>query len=528
MTTPHPKLSRRQFLQSCLSTSMVSLPLLAESATCTEPSITINDPSRGGTLVWKASGTVDNVNTFAGGNGVWTRPNTSAVNVKSFGATGIGDTTLSPASRTTSRYNYYVNAITTYYETVDGRAFKAAIDYLRSQGGGDLYIPAGIYVVYSYLDDIDFPCTIYGDGVNQTILRSHSQAPGSTHGFGLLLLSPFNGAKITLRDLTLDGNAQNKTSASETVSHTVGIYGSGHVSISNINILNGVCDCLFVNYDETGTQASNSSFTISNSTLSNAFRNTLSILCGSNQTYSNTIIEKAGYVQGGTSPKAAMDIEPDYETVLSQNLTFNNCTFRDSPGAPVTGGRSYGNVVFNDCTVEVLNHASSDDAWATVLHGGQITFNRCIFRDTTHYKSIIFFYFPVTQGQFVGSEFVKYLNCQFIGVGVLGVGANMVIDGCSFTNCLRPVAFHLDQEPSNSLILTNTNLINVVDSGRYYHSAFFAENTTANCRVTISNIQVSYDSAQAPAGRSSEFVQPSDDSLLRINIKGQTALPISI
>jgi hypothetical protein len=518
-----PTLSRRQLLEQCVGASLSLAPIAAYAA-CLEPRITINDPSRGGTLLWKATGTVDNVNTFAGGNGIWTRPSSGAVNVRTYGATGVGDTRLVSSSRATSRYSYYLNDISNYYETVDGKAFKDAIAYLRSQGGGELYVPTGRYVVYGYLDDIDFPCTIYGDGVSQTIIQSHAQAPGYTHGFGLLLLSPFSGATVNVRDLTLDGNVQNKSSASETVSHTVGIYGTGRVNLTNVSIMNGVCDCLYVNYDNTGTQSANTSLTLTNCTLSNAYRNTLSIICGSNQTYTNVVIEKAGYVHGGTSPKSAMDIEPDNEAILSQHITFNSCTFRDSPGAPVTGGRSVGDVTFNDCVVEVMNHLASDsNAWATISHGGQLTFNRCTFKDTTHYNSIIFFYFPVREGQFVGSEFVKYANCQFIGIGVLGVGCNMIIDGCTFTNALRPLAFHLDQEPSKSLSITNTTLVNIVDQSRYYRCALFAENIQANCAVTLNNIQIRYDSTLAPTGRASEFTLATGETPYRINIKGQTS-----
>ncbi len=92
----------------------------------------------------------------------------------------------------TSAGGFYYNTLTTYYETIDGIAFNKAINYLRAMGGGNLYIPAGTYVVYACLQDIDFPCTITGEGKDLVTIQASANAPGNTAGFGLFNLAPKN------------------------------------------------------------------------------------------------------------------------------------------------------------------------------------------------------------------------------------------------------------------------------------------------------------------------------------------------
>lgn len=76
---------------------------------------------------------------------VWAR---YQCNIKEFGATGIGITD-------------------------DTLALNAAIAAVNSAGGGSIYIPSGTYSV-TYLDLIQVPCVVYGDGIGSSIIRCNS------------------------------------------------------------------------------------------------------------------------------------------------------------------------------------------------------------------------------------------------------------------------------------------------------------------------------------------------------------------
>ena len=105
------------------------------------------------------------------------------VNVLDFGAVGDGNQTLYPTSYTTDIGGGTLTTIT--QQTADGIAINKAIVYLRSIGGGELYIPKGTYCTWAYLEPIDFPCHIYGDGIDLTIVKNCNTSPTNINSYGI-------------------------------------------------------------------------------------------------------------------------------------------------------------------------------------------------------------------------------------------------------------------------------------------------------------------------------------------------------
>lgn len=100
--------------------------------------------------------------------------------------------------------------------TDDTAAIQEAIDAANAAGGGEVYIPAGTYLVSGGSEPSD-GCimlrdnvTIYGDGMGETVIKLVDNWNLKVTG---MLRSEYGveNENITLRDLTLDGNRANNT-----------------------------------------------------------------------------------------------------------------------------------------------------------------------------------------------------------------------------------------------------------------------------------------------------------------------------
>ncbi|MFC3080128.1 glycosyl hydrolase family 28-related protein [Phenylobacterium terrae] len=97
----------------------------------------------------------------------------------------------------------------------DRAAIQAALDKAYQDGGGVVYIPAGVYAIdggaatrtYAGLQVRD-NVTIIGDGMGETIIKAMD---GNTVGFTGLIRTPVGEEthNVTIKDLTLDGNRAN-------------------------------------------------------------------------------------------------------------------------------------------------------------------------------------------------------------------------------------------------------------------------------------------------------------------------------
>lgn len=99
----------------------------------------------------------------------------------------------------------------------DRVAIQKALDAAANAGGGEVYIPTGIYTIgtggekptYAGLQIRD-NVTVYGDGMGQTVIKVKD---GSTGGMTGIMRTPYKGSteNVTVRDLTLDGNRDHVT-----------------------------------------------------------------------------------------------------------------------------------------------------------------------------------------------------------------------------------------------------------------------------------------------------------------------------
>lgn len=132
--------------------------------------------------------------------------NLEAYSVKSFGALGDGSTDDTSAF------------------TATGTAAAAA--------GRAIYIPGGTYIVANWTPPTN--TVIYGDGVNDTILKRPNSAASNASVINLTTTG------VTLRDLCVDGNKANQTLASNNISITSGYnYRLERVWTKNAKIVSG-------------------------------------------------------------------------------------------------------------------------------------------------------------------------------------------------------------------------------------------------------------------------------------------------
>lgn len=99
----------------------------------------------------------------------------------------------------------------------DRAAIQAALDAAHNAGGGEVYIPAGIYAVTGNTSGSDSGAlrvrdnvTIYGDGMGTTTIKVMDGWSGKITG---VMRTPYGEGteNVIVRDLTLDGNRANTT-----------------------------------------------------------------------------------------------------------------------------------------------------------------------------------------------------------------------------------------------------------------------------------------------------------------------------
>lgn len=422
----------------------------------------------------------------------------SWINVKSYPFLAKGDNT-----ETLYSTNYIPQIpYTITQQTFDALAINKAIKYLRSIGGGTLYIPKGVYKIYGYLEPIDFPCKIVGDGLGITVIKNCASSPTNANAYGCFIVSPSSVVDVTIEDLTIDGNAESRVKPTgEFGSYPLAIYGSVKVKLVNVEIVNSPIDCLLTSYDNT----TESSLLAVNVRLSNSYRNTLSCVAGWNQSWTNCIIEGGGKVHTGTAPSYCLDIEPNLPTETIKNITFSNCLFRDARGV-IAGGVWAGNVKFDSCTFDCYG-GTGVQPWAASFYCGQFTFNNCTFKDDTNYLRYFCCNGTGTVGEYLNTQFVAIKNCIFEGVGFQGFGPDMTLENTRFLNSLYPV--RITGSGVQSATIRNVTLINVFDSNNYGGGTYasFSLPSDVEGYVDIDGLHVRVEPQMLPASPS--FAIPS-------------------
>lgn len=447
-----------------------------------------------------------------------TASNGSVIDVRYFGALGDGNQTLYAT--------IYTSDVAVTQQTYDGMALNRAIVYLRSIGGGALYIPRGEYRVYQTLESIDFDCQLLGDGPGITVIKSCDSTPTNTQGYGLLRcgeqsISAYSSEvrRITIRDITLDGNGNVRAEPpAEYRNDNLALYSIGKYTLDNIESLNAVRDCLLTAAESEGSTlgpayqaaAKENSLVATNCRFDTSFRNSVSLVGGDNQKFVNCDFLNGGYVHEGTLPRACLDIECDGAAFALRNLQFANCRFQRCRNIAI--GIIWSQAKFDNCRIvlegETVGTADDDHPWPFSTRDSLLEFNGCEFYNlkTTGvgaFRSRCYTY-PTGvfgAGPFSAIQRTTIRNCSFEGVGFYQQGKHSVVmENVTFRNSLFPVVF--DQtDVDSSVILKNVTLTNVGDSVNTFGGAFAALifRLCAATVIDISGLLIQFDSKQLPA-----------------------------
>lgn len=390
------------------------------------------------------------------------------VSVRDFGALGNGDQTLIsvPAYKTGRDKSYTITQ-----QTVDGHAFNEALRYLRSIGGGALYVPPAengkSYRVYAYLEVIDFPCVIYGAGA-PSLIKNCDSSPTNTNGYGIFVIQPQNGEEITLLNFKVDGSATVRAKpTSELQLYPLVVYGYPKLRAFGVSSVDSPIDCLNISLD---SQYKNYDVfaTIVSCYFDNCFRNTVTVSRGENIKFSDCVVRRGGWVYGGTQPRYCVDIEPNVSSTIV-STQWVNCTF--SHGYNVLVGGVWSDSTFTGCVFDgsVVYEANIDRPnypWLFQMTAGRWDVDNCKFigrkdymRNQCHHYNA---YSP-THG-ITDDSYLRIKNSSFIHAGLISTGRSISIENCLAQLSMCPFLFQGGtQPPKHDVFIKNLRLVNVFD-----------------------------------------------------------------
>ena len=420
------------------------------------------------------------------------------VSVKDFGALGNNDQTLFPTNYQTDIGDSPMTTIT--QQTADGIAINKAIVYLRSIGGGALYVPKGVYRTWAYLEPIDFPCRIYGDGIDLSIVKNCDASPTNTNSYGIFNCGGTGASAVAIEfnDMTLDGNAVVRAKpTSEWRSYPLAFYGKVNGKVTRVKSINSPIDCFYTSYENAVT----SSMQVSDCTFDNSFRNTMSLVAGWNQTFVNCAISGGGQVQGGTNPKYCLDIEPNLGTAPIEKIAFSNCHFFNAVN--VIAGGVWCEALFSNCTFDAYGSNVVGYPWAFNFGQCQVELTGCKIngKDGELRGQAVHYYSKTAGGAYETDQYLKIVGCSFYGCGFQGIGVRSLLKDCLFMNSRYPVIYESASTGRHEISVENVTLINVIDVfnvGAGTTSSFAVKNTTEG-PVIIDGLNIVVDPDSLPS-----------------------------
>lgn len=458
--------------------------------------------------------------------------NRERISVKDFGAKGDGDqTTYTVPMYKSGRNSGY--EITT--QTADAIAFNKAIRYLRSIGGGALYVPKGIYYVYGYLEKIDFPCHIHGDGSN-SIIKNCDLSPTNKHGYGIFVIQPTSQEEVSFSYLKLDGNAHVRSEpTSEFQLYPIVCYGIPRLRLNNITAVNSPIDCLTITMD-TGFDAEGVTCfaKITDCYFEDSFRNTVTASKGHDIVFNGCTVKGGGFVHTGTNPRYCVDVEPNSSSAVVKTKWIN-CTFSHSRNVLVGGVWSdsmFTNCTFDGSFVHPFNIDRPGFPWLFQFTAGQWDIDNCKFigrsdfmsNECQHYNAYGESY------AYTDDSYLRIKNSTWVHSGVVSTGRSISIENSLAQLSMRPFIFSSgDKSPTQDVFIKNLRLVNVFDgyvSGGGTSSAFAVTNSLVGI-VDIDGLSVEVDSRSLAKMPKSLFSNntyqgifiPTNSSIYRWSIK---------
>ena len=432
------------------------------------------------------------------------------ISVKDFGAKGDGNQTLIDITPYTTDLK---NGSTISKQTADGIAINKAIVYLRGKGGGALHIPAGVYYTYGYLEPIDFSCVIYGDGAS-SVLKNCDASPTHINGYGILHIDPKNYEEVSLLNFKTDGNAHVRTKpTNEFRNYPIGVYTRPKLIMYGITSVNSPIDCFMTTYYDNDI---NTYVKAVNCVFADAFRNTVSLVGGWNQQYTNCSISGGGYVHGGTNPRYTIDIEPNVVGRSVENIQFNTCWFGRAVNVVVGGVWSavqFDNCIFDGSDVHPINANKKTYPWVFQLTEGNWHLNNCKFigRDDYMQNACHHFNSFSNSSRFGNAQYLKISNSTWDKCGVNSTSRSIDIRNCSGQNSLHPFLFQGGSKTDNAEVyIRGLRLTNVFDGdnhGRGSESAFIIKADVSG-NIDIDDVTVDIDVTSLDIIGADKFVYP--------------------
>jgi Pectate lyase superfamily protein/Putative Ig domain len=201
--------------------------------------------------------------------------------------------------------------------TDDTNAVQEAISAARAAGSALVYFPpsSGCYMVarLTFYSNLSYT----GENPDVCLKAIVRGAP--------LIATPATSAfaNATISNLTLDGNA-----ASFTGHDCLDLRGPTNVVIDHVTTTRCGEDGIYVTGWGTGSNPAGlgDGLLITNLTSSYNGRNGMSIIAGRNITVRDSLFEHHTM----SAPFAGVDVEPNTAAQSAENITFENCTFRDN------------------------------------------------------------------------------------------------------------------------------------------------------------------------------------------------------
>lgn len=394
--------------------------------------------------------------------------NRERVSVKDFGAKGDGDQTLievTPYKAGRDR----ISTIT--QQTADGIAFNEAIRYLKSVGGGALYVPTGEYRIYGYLESLDFPLVLYGDGESSRLVNCDN-SPTDKNGYGILVVQPLAEEEISLMNFMLDGVADIRTKPTgEHQLYPLVVYGAPRLRVYGVTSVNSPIDCLNVNLDNRVIVNNFDCFAkFVNCYFNNSYRNTVTTGRGEGIEFVNCTVSRGGFVHGGTQPRYCVDIEPNISSYLVKTK-WVNCTFSHGVNVLVGGvwsDSTFSNCLFDGSYVADANKDAGRDKfpWLFQLTAGQWEVDNCKFlgRSDAMRNECHHFNAYGEEYNFTDDSYLRLKNCTWVHSGIISSGRSISIENGYAQLSLCPFLFiGGTKAPTHDVFIRSLRLSNVFD-----------------------------------------------------------------
>jgi len=200
----------------------------------------------------------------------------------------------------------------------DAEQIQEALDAARAAGGGAVYLPGAVYLLAAKVR-VHSNVTLFGDGMDKTILRWATDAPRD-HMMSNGSQTSGN-ANIQIRDLTLDG--ERYPSGQKDCCFGLRLNNVRDSYVINVAAVGHSKDGIYLGHAGAGGAVN---VRVNGCRAAYNFRNGISLVEGDNVTIDHCLVEKNNL----TKQVAGIDVEPDEgQSVTNSKLIADTVTGQD-------------------------------------------------------------------------------------------------------------------------------------------------------------------------------------------------------